>query len=53
MNDPVPFICRHADPRCEDDPCPWGIARVLCNAPSDHPLREPADAERQSKDKSQ
>ena len=35
----VPFVCRHADPRCDEDPCPWGIARVLCNAPADHPIR--------------
>lgn len=23
-------VCRHADPRCIDDPCPYGIWRVLC-----------------------
>lgn len=39
MTEPMPFICLHQDPRCEDDPCPWGIARFLCNAPTDHPLR--------------
>ena len=39
MNAPMPFVCVHADPRCEDDPCPWGIARTLCNAPADHPAR--------------
>lgn len=37
--DPMPFVCLHGDPRCEDDPCPWGIARTLCNAPADHPAR--------------
>lgn len=34
----LPFVCRHADPRCEDDPCPHGI-QWLCNAPADHPAR--------------
>ena len=24
-------VCRHADPRCIDDPCPNGIWRVLCD----------------------
>ena len=42
--EPMPFVCRHADPRCEDDPCPWGIARSLCNAPADHPLRAQSEA---------
>lgn len=37
--EPMPFVCMHGDPRCDDDPCPWGIARVLCNAPADHPAR--------------
>lgn len=37
--EPMPFVCRHADPPCEEDPCPWGIARFLCNAPADHPAR--------------
>ena len=23
-------VCRHADPRCIDDPCPHGIWRALC-----------------------
>lgn len=36
---PMPFVCVHGDPRCEDDPCPWGIAKTLCNAPADHPIR--------------
>lgn len=39
MTDEPPFLCRHADPRCEEDPCPWGIARFLCNAPADDPRR--------------
>jgi hypothetical protein len=39
MADLIPFICRHNDPRCKDDPCPWGIARFLCNAPKDDPAR--------------
>ncbi len=25
------FVCRHSDPRCEDDPCPAGI-RWMCDA---------------------
>lgn len=41
---PMPFVCVHQDPRCEDDPCPWGIARTLCNAPADHPLRTQSEA---------
>jgi hypothetical protein len=24
-------VCIHADPRCIDDPCPYGIWRVLCD----------------------
>ena len=24
-------VCIHADPRCVDDPCPYGIWRVLCD----------------------
>lgn len=40
--DPMPFVCIHADPRCEDDPCPWGVARFLCNAPAAHPARATA-----------
>lgn len=40
MGDPIlPFVCRHADPRCEEDPCPAGI-QWLCNAPADHPARQ-------------
>ena len=39
LAEPMPFVCRHADPRCEEDPCPRGIARFLCNAPADHPVR--------------
>jgi hypothetical protein len=35
----LPFVCRHEDPRCEDDPCPAGI-QWLCNAPADHPARK-------------
>lgn len=38
----LPFVCVHVDPRCLEDPCPWGIARVLCNAPADHPARTAA-----------
>ena len=34
----LPFVCRHRDPRCDEDPCPAGIA-WLCNAPADHPAR--------------
>lgn len=32
-------ICIHADPRCNDDPCPYGIWRVLCD-----PKRRPSAA---------
>lgn len=39
----TPFVCRHQDPRCKDDPCPLGIARTLCNAPDDHPSRATGD----------
>lgn len=35
----APFVCRHGDERCQEDPCPWGIARVLCNAPAKDPIR--------------
>ena len=38
-HEPMPFVCIHGDPRCKDDPCPWGIARTLCNAPADSVLR--------------
>lgn len=38
----LPFVCRHADPRCKDDPCPWGIARFLCNARADSSARAAA-----------
>ncbi len=23
-------VCRHADPRCIDDPCPYGVWKALC-----------------------
>jgi hypothetical protein len=26
-------VCRHADPRCIEDPCPYGIWQVLCKPP--------------------
>lgn len=40
----LPFVCRHADPRCEDDPCPAGV-QWLCNAPADHPARQQDEAQ--------
>lgn len=38
-SDALPFICRHQNPRCKDDPCPRGIS-WMCNAAADSSLRQ-------------
>ena len=36
------MVCRHADPRCIDDPCPYGIWRALCKPVTPQPKEQDA-----------